>query len=274
MSPLSKFLLIAGVFVLSLALRSMGGILTRKLGVLGYLATSFFIGWFVSDWWPMGIIFVSFWLVWPWFELITRVKKIAMPVENPLRHKSPPHPEFFPALGELSDEMEQEGFEHQEDLGREWDEAQQFFRIYHRPGERTQAVICLVEQEQFAFYYLRIISRESDGTIWTTWNYPFSLNLKLAPEWRINRESGDKSFMELMESHRDFLARHSVDTDSLTDTDPEKLHVQLQSEQSSQIAHNVTAGILRKDPDGAIRYTWRGLLFIWLQLLRDFVRLS
>ena len=274
MTPTAKLLLIAGVFVLSIALRGLDGILPRKLGVLGFLATSFLIGWFVSDWWPMGLVFVSFWLVWPWYELITRVKKIAMPVENPLRHKSPPHPEFFPALGELSDEMEQEGFEHVEDLGREWDEAQQFFRIYHKTSERVQAVICLVEQQQFAFYYLRILSRAKDGTVWTTWNYPFSLNLKLSPDWRINRESGDKSFLELMESHRLFLASHLVHDEDLDETNPDRLQEQLQGEQSRQIAHNVTAGILRKDPDGAIRYTWRGLWYIWVQLLRDFVRLS
>ncbi len=274
MTPTAKLLLVAGVCVLSIALRGLNGILVRKLGVFGFLATSFLIGWFVSDWWPMGLVFVSFWLVWPWYELITRVKKIAMPVENPLRHKSPPHPEFFPALGELSDEMEQEGFEHVEDLGREWDEAQQFFRIYHKTSERVQSVICLVEQQQFAFYYLRILSRAKDGTVWTTWNYPFSLNLKLSPDWRINRESGDKSFLELIESHRLFLAAHLVHDEDLDETNPDRLQDQLQGEQSSQIAHNVTAGILRKDPDGAIRYTWRGLWFIWVQLLRDFVRLS
>ena len=274
MTGFSQFLLVAGVFVFSMALRSFGGIITRKLGVLGYLATSFLIGWFVSDWWQMGIVFVSFWLVWPWYELITRVKKIAMPVENALRHRSPPHAEFFPALSDLSDEMEQEGFEHVEDLGREWDEAQQFFRIYHKKDERVQSVICLVEQEQFAFYYLRIISRADDGTVWTTWNYPCSLNLRLSPDWRVNRESGDKSFLELIESHRDFLAEHAVDSETLADMNPEQLQEQLQSEQSRQIAHNVTAGILQKDPDGAIRYTWRGLWYIWVQLLRDFVRLS
>jgi hypothetical protein len=273
-SPTSKFLLIAGVFVLSMALRSTGVLLARKLGVVGYLATSFLIGWFVSDWWPMGFVFASFWLVWPWYELITRVKKIAMPVENPLRHKAPPHTEYFPALGDLSDEMEQEGFEHVEDLGRDWDEARQFYRVYQKPDERTQAVICLVEQEQFAFYYLRILSRGNDGAVWTTWNYPFSLNLQLAPEWRMNRESGEKSFMELMQSHRDFLARHAVLSENLVALRPEELQEQLQCEQSRQIAHNVTAGILRKDADGAIRYTWRGLWFIWVQLLRDFVRLS
>jgi hypothetical protein len=270
----SQLLLVAGVFVFSMALRSTGAILLRKLGVIGYLATSFLIGWFLTDWWPMGIIFVSFWLVWPWFELITRVKKIAMPVENPLRRKSPPHPEYFPALGELSEEMEQEGFEHIQDLGREWDEAQQFFRIYHKADERMLAVICLVEQEQFAFYYLRILSRAKDGTIWTTWNYPFSLNLKLSPDWQVNSQGGDKSFLELLESHRDFLTRNTVSENALEETAPDELAAQLQTEQSRQIAHNVTAGILRKDPDGAIRYTWRGLWFIWIQLLRDFVRLS
>lgn len=273
MTPTSEFLLIAGVYVFSMGLRSLGGIITRKLGVLGYLATSFLIGWFLTDWWPMGLVFVSFWLVWPWYELITRVKKIVMPVENPLRHKAPPPPEYFPALAELSDEMEQEGFEHLEDLGREWDEAQQFFRIYHKKDEHVQAVICLVEQDQFAFYYLRILSRANDGTIWTTWNYPFSLNLKLSPDWRVNRESGDKSFLELIDSHREFLAQHAVHDEDLTDTAPEQLQQQLQSEQSSQIAHNVTAGILHKGEDGAIRYTWRGLWFIWIQLIRDFVRL-
>ncbi len=275
MSPLSKFLLIAGVLVLSIALRGTGPLITRKLGVLGFLATSFLIGWFVSDWWPMGLLFVSFWLAWPWYELITRVKKIAMPTENPLRHKPlPTHPDYFPALPELSDEMEQEGFEHVEDLGREWEDSQQFYRIYQKLDERTQAVICLIEQQQYTFYYLRILSRGNDGAVWTTWNYPFSLNLKLAPEWQMNRESGEKSFMELAESHRQFLARNNVKPADLAPLNPEDLHEQLQCEQSRQIAHNVTAGILQKDADGAIRYTWRGLWFIWFQLLRDFVRLS
>jgi hypothetical protein len=137
----------------------------------------------------------------------------------------------------------------------------------------VQAVICLVEQESFAFYYLRLISRGADGTIWTTWNYPFALNLKLAPEWRTNSEDGSKSFPQLLDSHRDFLARKDVLTAELATTDPEKLGGQLHAEQAAQIAHNVTAGILARGKDGAIRYTWRGLMFIWFQFLRDFVRL-
>jgi hypothetical protein len=269
-----EFLVTAGVFVLSLALRTTNTILLRKLSVIGFLSTSFLIGYFTSGSWIVGVLFVSFWLVWPWYELITRVRKISMPVEKTLRHKSPPHREFFPALEDLTSEIEGEGFEHLEDLGREWEEAQQFFRIFHKPDERLQAAICLVEQEQFAFYYLRLISRSEDGTIYTTWNYPFSLNLRLAPEWRMNRESSEKTFLQLLDSHRSFLDRRSVGSGDLQNSQPEQLAEQLQAEQRAQIAHNLTTGILRKSKDGAIRYTWRGLFFIWLQFLRDFVRLN
>lgn len=268
-----EFLTIAGVFVLSLALRTMNSVMLRKLSVLGFLFTSFLIGWFASGSWLTGLLFVSFWLVWPWYELITRVRKISMPVDKTLRHKSPPHREFFPALDDLTAEIEGEGFEHLEDLGREWEQAQQFFRVFHKPDERTQAAICLVEQEQFAFYYLRIISRSADGTIYTTWNYPFSLNLRLSPEWRINRESSEKTFIQLLDSHRAFLETRGVPRTALQPSEPEELAGQLQAEQSAQIAHNLTTGILRRAKDGAIRYTWRGLFFIWLQFLRDFVRL-
>ena len=270
----SDALLVLGVFVFSLALRTTDSVPLRKLGVFGFLATSFLIGWLIAGSILMGILLVSFWLVWPWYELITRVRKIAMPVEKTLRHKAPPHRDFFPALSDLTSEIEGEGFEHVEDLGREWDEAQQFFRVFHRPDERIQAVICLVEQEHFAFYFLRLISRAKDGTVWTTWNYPFSLNLKLAPEWRMNRESGEKTFVQLLDSHRSFLERQKVTLNDLQESEPEQLIEQLHREQSAQIQHNLTSGILAKAPDGAIRYTWRGLLFIWFQFLRDFVRLS
>ena len=271
---LSDILLIAGVAVFSMGLRKTSSVLLNKIGVLGYLSTSFLTGWLLTDSWPMGLLFLSFWLVWPWYELITRVRKITMPQDNTLRHKSPPHRELFPALGDLTEEIEQERFEHAEDLGRDWEEAQQFFRVFYKSDERIQAVICLVEQENFAFYYLRLISHGANGTIWTTWNYPFALNLKLAPEWRTNRDSSDKTFIQLLDSHRAFLADHNVLSEDLAATNLAELAGQFHAEQTAQIAHNVTAGILAKGKDGAIRYTWRGLTFIWFQLLRDFVRLN
>jgi hypothetical protein len=246
----------------------------RKLSMFGFIGTSFLMGWRFGGSLPMGVFFASFWFIWPWYELITRVRKIAMPVDQPLRPKSPPNRETFPALVELTDEIEGEGFEHVADLGRDWDGAQQFYRTFRHEAERTQAALCVVEQGRFAFFYIRIVSRGTDGRGWCTWNYPFSLNLKLAPEWQMNRENSEKSFWQLLESHRAFLAQHGIATDTLEQTTGEEWSEQLEAEQQQQIAHNLTAGILARHADGAIRYTWRGLLFIWLQFLRDFVRLS
>lgn len=271
---MSDFLVILGIFVFSQALRTTQSPLLHKLGIFGHIVTSFLLGWFLSETWWVGLVFASFWFVWPWYELITRVRKITMPQEKNLRHKSPPHPEFFPALDELTSDIESEGFEHVEDLGRDWEEAQQFFRVFHKPDERCQAVICLVEQGRFAFYYLRITSRSADGRVWMTWNYPFSLNLQFASAWAINREAGERTFIQLLDSHRMFLEVHGIPAGDLTSAEPEKMLDDIQNEQQDQIAHNLTAGILARQADGAIRYTWRGLFFIWLQFLRDFVRLS
>jgi len=270
----SNIFLLIGVFVLSQALRSTRSVLLHKLGVFGHVGASFLLGYFLTDSMWGGLFFASFWFVWPWYELITRVKKIAMPTEKTMRHKSPPHREQFPALDEITEEIETEGFEHVEDLGRDIEEVKQFNRIFYKADERTQASVCLMEQERFAFYYIRITSHGSDGRMWITWNYPFSLQLKLATGWTLNRQRGDLSFIQLLQSHQEFLTNYGLETNQLKQGDPEMVIDDIQHEQQVQIAHNLIAGILEKQPDGAIRYTWRGLLFIWLQFLRDFVRLS
>jgi hypothetical protein len=271
---MSGFLLIAGVVVFSLALRTIDSLLVRKLSVFGFLTASFLIGWFASDWWPMGLVFVSFWLVWPWYDLITRYRKIAMPADKTLRHKQPPHREFFPALDELTEEIEGEGFEHLEDLGRDWEEMQQFFRIFHKADERIQAAICLVEQEQIGFYYLRLVSRSTDGTVWTTWNYPFAPNLKPAPEWKLNRESSEKNLPAIARQPSRLPGtprRRDRRAAILRGRASRRSKCRPSSAPKSPTISPPAS--CRRSPDGAIRYTWRGLFFIWLQFLRDFVRL-
>ena len=53
-----------------------------------------------------------------------------------------------------------------------------------------------------------------------------------------------------------------------------KIQEEIQKDLRAQVAHNIASGVLRKDALGAIRYSWRGLFFIWVQFLRDLVRLS
>lgn len=269
-----NLLLILGVAALSMGLRTYGHVAAQKLGALGIFVTSFLIGWRLTGLPVVGVACALTWLFLPWLEILTRVRKLRLPLEKNLRHKTPPSRENFPALTELTGEVEDEKFEYVEDAGWDWDDYQQFFRLFYKPLERAQAAICLIDQNDIAFYYLSISSRAKDGTIWTTWNYPFSYSMKLVPQLRINRLRTDYTFMEMCESHRDWLRLHGVVTKELQDLDPEKIQTEIQQDLRAQILHNLANGLLTKTAEGQIRYSWRGLFFIWFQFLRDLVRFS
>jgi len=269
---LSPFLLILGVAVLSLALRSFHHAFLQKLGALAILATSFLLGWLVTGYVSVGVLCAMSWFLLPWLEILTRIRKLRLPLDKNLRHKSPPSHELFPSLEELTGEVEEEGFQHVEDAGWDWEDYQQFFRLFYKASDRSQSAICLIDQKDIAFYYLSISSRAKDGSIWTTWNYPFSHSLKLPPQLKINRIRSNQTFLQLHESHRAFLLSNHVSTEQLEDLNPENISLDIQNDLRVQIAHNLTKGVLTHAGEGKIRYSWRGLIFIWLQFLRDLVR--
>ncbi|HEV7401609.1 MAG TPA: hypothetical protein VGO11_01735 [Chthoniobacteraceae bacterium] len=271
---LSKFLLTCGVLALTLALRSVRHPVTQKLGALGVVATSFLTGWFLTGWYSVGVLFACFWLLLPWLDLLTRIRLLTLPIERQLRHRSPPGSGVFPALYDLTEEIEADAFEHVEDSGWDAEEYQQFFRLFYKADERLQAAVCLIEQHDLAFYYLALSSRGSDGKLWTTWNYPFSYSLQLAPEWRVNRLRGELGFLELLESHRDFLRRNHIGLEALEPLKPEALQEEIQKDLRAQVAHNLATGVLVQSTEGEVRYSWRGLFYLWFQFLRDLVRFS
>ncbi len=271
---LSDLLLTLGVAVLSLALRSFHHPILRKLGALGVLATSFIAGWRFTGYWGVGAFCAASWLLLPWLEILTRVRRLTLPLEKNLRQKTPPNSEAFPALNEITEEIEGEQFEHISDSGWDWEDYAQFFRLFYKSAERTQSAICLIDQRDVAFFYLSVSSRAKDGTIWTTWNYPFSYSLKLVPQWRVNRLRGDQTFLQIYESHRHFLDQNRVRLEDLEELDAEQIQNEIQKDLRAQINHNIAAGVLTRNAAGEIRYSWRGMIFIWFQFLRDLVRLS
>jgi hypothetical protein len=40
-----------------------------------------------------------------------------------------------------------------------------------------------------------------------------------------------------------------------------------------QIAHNIRQGVLKSTADGEVKYSWRGMVYLWCQFLLDLVRL-
>ena len=271
---LPHLFIIAAVATLSAAFRSFSHPALQKLGAICILVTSFLIGWFATGLPAVGAICAGSWLLLPWLEILTRIRKLRLPLEKNLRHRSPPSRDTFPALQDLTDEVEDEKFDYVDDAGWDWDDYQQYFRLFYREKERTQASICLIDQNNVAFYYISISSRARNGTIWTTWNYPFSYSLKLAPGWRVNRMRSDQTFLEMHESHKDWLRRNGVPLEDLEALEPDNIPGEIQRDLRAQVAHNIAAGVLEKTVEGQIRYSWRGMLFIWFQFLRDLVRLS
>ena len=174
-------LLTLGVAVLSVALRTFHNSYAQKAGALGILAATFLGFYFATNNWVWGLVAALAWLFLPWLEILTRIRALRLPKEKQLRPKSPPSSDTFPALSEITREIEDEGFVYVSDAGWDWEDYRQFFRLFYREEDRAQAAICLNEQRDFSFYYLRISSRTKDGTVWTTWNYPLSYGLKLSP---------------------------------------------------------------------------------------------
>ncbi len=262
-----------GVAVLSVALRSYESSFSQKVGAFGILAASFLGIYYITDNWVLGVCSALSWLFLPWVEILTRIRALRLPREKTLRPKSPPSSDIFPTLDEISAQIEGEGFAHISDSGWDWEDYRQFFRIYYKEEDRAQAAICLNEQNDLSFYYLRISSRTEEGIVWTTWNYPLSYGLKLTPQFRINRQRPDQSFWQLYQSHKSFLRAHSVEIEGIHPLDEEQIQREFENDLRDQIAHNLRQGVLTQTVGGEIKYSWRGMIYLWCQFLLDLVRM-
>jgi hypothetical protein len=272
---MTEFLIVLGVIVLAFALRSYDHPIPRKLGAIMILAATYLAAWFIVGSHAAGIGAVLAWFLLPWIELLTRIRKLRLPVRKVLTQQAPPNSHRFPHLNEFTTEIEEAGFEYAADTGWEWEDLSQFFRIFYDAKSRTQAAICLNEQQNISFAFITLTSRTADGRTFRTWNYPFSYTMKLAPEMRMNRVSQAGSFENLLFEHRDFLERLGIDAAALVDEDPKKLPELIELETARQIKHNLDRGLIAMAEDAErFRYSWRGLFYLYGQLVKDMVKLS
>lgn len=271
---ISDLLFVLGAGVLSVALRSTGSVVAFRLGTFGLVGTSFLAGWLLGGSLLLGLVFASTWFLLPWVEILTRVRRLRLPLERPL-HKSPPPPAGrFPLFQDLSDEVEELGYEHAEDVDWRHGEGRQFYRLFIHPARRTVASVCLVEQDGFAFFYVSLSSRGVDGSVRMTWNYPFSYGMHLPPHTIVNKIEGPAGVADMEESHRGWIKEYWPSTEDLKEPRAETLRRELEGELRKQLEHNIACGILTRDGADTIRYSVKGMFFLWSQFLREFVRLS
>jgi len=272
--PMRACLIVLGLFVLAIALRSARRAMWRKLGALVFLVASFMAFFYMTGHWWGGLIGVVIWFFLPWVELLTRIRRMRLPMENRLRSKTPPDPSFFPNAVEAAAAMEEAGFEHVDDCGWEWGGMKQYFRLFWHPEERAVSAVCLCEQGDVAFAFISVTSRDKAGRLWRTTNFPFSATLKCPPQMRWNHVPCERNcFHQILGDHHAFLRKLKIEPDSLRVPDPEEIESAIEAEMKSQIRHNLEAGIIRETGDGHFEYTFRGLLFLWGQFVKDMVRL-
>lgn len=88
---ISELCVVAAVGVLSVALRSFQNQAFFRIGTLGFIATSFLAGWLLGGSMVLGAVFASTWFLLPWLEILTRVRRLRLPLDRQLE-KCPPPP--------------------------------------------------------------------------------------------------------------------------------------------------------------------------------------
>lgn len=266
-------LYIAALVAFAFGCRTFESRVVNKLGWIALLVASYLLGLFISGGsHRVGATAVLMWFLLPWLEIVGRVRKLRFPIKSEVKHRFPPSRELFPDLDALSTEAEKAGFEEIEDTGWKWDETDHFMRLFYHKERKLQAAISLAQQGDYAFSYVSLTSRTKDGLTITTSNYPFSFTMKFAPVQLVNRYTNAESMDDLVRSHEAFLERHHILDDELAPQDTERLHNYLERDMISQINHNISARIIEPVGNGLFRYSWRGCIFLWLQVVKDMIR--
>ena len=270
---MTETLIILGVVILSFALRTVQLPIVRKAGALGFLVATFLTGYFISGKIWVGILSMLLWFLVPWIELLTRTRKLRLPVNRTLKKVGPPGSQRFPELGSMTDEIEEEEFEYVSDTGWEWEETNQFFRFFYHQKNRVQAAICFTEQPAFSWACISLTSRHNDGRIFRSTNLPFNNPMKSAPDVIVRRNWTATTFADFVYDHQEWLTALGCEEEDFLVQDPEETIEQVERETGSQITHNVESGIIALcEKADTWRYSWRGLWYVYLQVLKDVVK--
>ncbi|MFM8888283.1 MAG: hypothetical protein ACKOKC_17945 [Chthoniobacterales bacterium] len=271
---MNEFLLFAGLVVLTVACFSFAHPLLRRLGLLCFAATIFAAGYLPTKNVWVGAACVAGLLLFPWLEILLRIRKLRLPLRKRLTQTPPPSREMFADLDQITDDIESAGFEHVADLGWEMEGYRQFLRLFANPQKREEAAITYVEQNQLGFHFSSVTSRGADGAVFTTWNCPVSTSLKPPPTIHLHRVPAEAPFADLVAGHDAFLRGEGLEHSALQPVDPDSVREAVERDMETQMQHNIREGLLEPADDGHGRYSWRGMLFLWWQAVRDIFRFS
>jgi hypothetical protein len=268
---MSHLLLIIGLLVFAYACRTFHNRYVNKAGWLAVLVATYLGAWAVTGSHAWGWAALGMWFVFPWVEIVGRVRKLRFPLRNEVKHRFPPSRDIFPDLNEISSEVEEAGFERADDAGWKWEETDHFVRIFYHAEKKLQATVSVAQQDSFVFSHASLTTRTADGVAYVTTNYPFSFTMKLAPMQRLQRYDAEE-FEDMLNAHEAFLAKQGLSAADAVAQDPDSLHASLQTDLTQQIDHNLDAGVIVRADEKHFRYSWRGCFYLWFQVVKDMIR--
>jgi len=272
---LHEILTITGIVILGKAFRCMQVKCFRKIGAILYLAAFGCMMYFITDSWIIALLSIIACFFLPWLELIFRVRKVRFPIDNQLQQSRPSCNKSFPEVQGIMKQLEESDYEHISDTGWKWDKATQYFSLYHHSEDKHTAAVCQCAQSCVTFCYITVTSTTKDGKIYRTTNYPFSPTLKAHPKMINNHVSceGMNSLEFMLYAHNSYLFEKGLNTDTLIQPDPERAESQLENEIKEQINYNLENGLIQMVDGKEFRYSFKGLVFLWKQVLKDLIRL-
>jgi len=271
---MKEFYTVIAIVIFGYALRSCRTAMLRKLGALVMLFATGLCFYYLFDSVSAGLVAMAAWFFLPWIELLTRVRKLRLPVENKLRERSHANLEAFPSAHNQIQTLEQSGFEYIGNCGWSLGGMDQLYQLYWNAETKSVASLCLCEQSNVTFSYVSITSRDIANGIWRTTNFPFSPTLKPNPQVHWNQISCvDECVAKIIRHHDNFLHKQGFLEDDLSIPDPDNLQLELEHEFNHQVQHNLQQGIIQLTGEGHFRYTTRGLFYLWRQFVRDMIRL-
>ncbi len=69
------------------------------------------------------------------------------------------------------------------------------------------------------------------------------------------------------------LRLKQVETSLIDPLDEDRIQAEIENDLREQIKHNLDKGVLKPASDGEVKYSWRGMVYLWCQFLLDLVRL-
>lgn len=247
-------------------------LMVRRIGLWLILATILVALWFLFGH-PLALIVgILLWFSLPVGQAIIVSRRLRFGRERTLEtaHFAP---EEFPDLPEASKELRDLGFVEVGDYWLAGAPIQQGYRIFCHPEHRIYGAATVVTTGGVSLLYLVFISRAGDGTIWMTWDYPFTYALQTPPDLKVYRCLEADSIATLLDQHRSFLEVNEIATESCQPVEPDQAESFFAQMFSTTLDYNLRIGVLKNQggSDGHLRYSWRGTVFLSWQVLREMV---